>query len=120
MQPSKTPHKKKFRLLLDAAFPIPSQLPKLATKAHLEHVVYTLHMSRQTEDKHIYQKATQENCCVVTIDGDFKKLVKPKGAGVIMIPPDLSVKQIEEMLLKFISKKSPEDIKGKVEKATKD
>lgn len=95
-------------------------MPILSKKSHLEHVVYTFDLSRQTEDKYIYQKATQENCCVVTIDNDFKNLVKPKSAGVIMIPPDLSVRQIEKIILKFISINTPESIVGKVIKLAKD
>ena len=114
MQPNKYPKKqRKLRLLLDAAFPRIGQLPKLKVKAHLEHVVYTLNMSRKAEDAFIYQKATQENCCVVSIDNDFKKLVKPKQAGAIIVPADLSVKQLETILIKFISGKNPDDFLGK-------
>jgi predicted nuclease of predicted toxin-antitoxin system len=104
---------KKFRLLLDSAFPKPTQFAKLSSKAHLEHVVYTLNMPRTSEDKFIYQKATKANCIVVTIDDDFKKLAKPRHAGVIIVPPDLSVKQLEESILKFIKGKNPDNYIGK-------
>ena len=117
LQPNKYPRKqRKFRLLLDAAFPKIGQLPKLKAKAHLEHVVYTLNMSRKAEDEFIYQKATQENCCVVSIDEDFKWLAKPKQAGAIIVPADLSVKQLETILIKFISGKNPDDFLGKAVK----
>ena len=120
MQPNKTLKKKrKFRLLLDSAFANPSQFPRLCKKAHVIHSVHTLKLSPQAEDKDIYQKATQKNCCVVTIDEDFKKLVKPGKAGAIIAPPDLSVEQMETVLMKFISGKNPEDLIGKFEKIEK-
>ncbi len=71
-------------------------------------------MPRTSEDEFIYQKATQENCLVVTIDEDFKKLRKQKQAGVIIVPSDLSVRQIEEALLWFVKDKNPNDYIGKV------
>lgn len=111
--------KKKFRLLLDSAFATPAQFPKLSKKAHIMHVVYTLNLSRQAEDKFIYQKATQENCCVVTIDEDFKRLVKSRQAEAIIVPPDLSVEQMEAVLIKFISGRNPEDLVGKFKKIEK-
>lgn len=117
-KPSKT--KRKFRLLLDSAFAKTILFPKLSKKAHVIHSVHTLKLSAQAEDKDIYQKATQNNCCVVTIDEDFKKLVKPKKAGVILVPADLSVIQMEAVLVKFISGKNPEDFIGKWEKIEKD
>ncbi len=84
----------------------------------MSHVRHTLRLSPTTEDKDIYQKATEEKRHVVTIDDDFKKLVKPKKAGVIIIPSELSNEDIEKELLKFISGKNPEDSYGKVVKIT--
>lgn len=78
--------------------------------------MHTFNLSPQSEDTFIYQKATQKNCIVVTIDDDFKKLVRTSEAGVIIAPPDLSVEQMEEELLKFIKGKSPENLRGKFTK----
>ena len=80
------------------------------------HSTYTLGLSREAEDAFIYQKATQEDCIVVTIDDDFKKLTKPNRAGVIIAPADLSVIEMEKSLLEFIKGKSPDDLRGKCQK----
>ena len=71
-------------------------------------------MSPTTEDKDIYQLATEKNRFVITIDEDFKRLVKPKQAGIILINPYLSNDQIDNVITEFISGKNPNDFFGKV------
>ncbi len=66
-----------------------------------------------TEDEEIYNLATNENRIVVTQDNDFKRWVKPKGAGAFIISAHLSTEQMDELLVSFISGKNPEDFLGK-------
>lgn len=121
MQRNKSPKKRrKFRLLLDAAFPSPLQMPKLILKAHVEHVVYTLNLSRQVDDKYIYQKATERNCCVVTIDKGFKFQLKNKGSGIILVPADLSTRQLENSLLWFIKGNNMDNCMGIITRIQRD
>lgn len=115
-QPKKTTHKKKFYLLFDTAFPNPKEFLLLSKKANLTHVRHTYNMSPTTEDKDIYQKACEEKRIVVSIDEDFKRLVKPGQAGAILIPADLSAQQMDSVLTEFILGKSPTDFIGKAEK----
>lgn len=70
-------------------------------------------MSPTTEDKDIYQVATKEKRFVITIDEDFKRLVKPMQAGIIFINPYLSNDQIDNSIADFISSKNPDDFWGK-------
>ena len=112
-KPKKPLHKKKFYLLFDIAFAKPKNFKKLSKKANLTHVRHTYNMSPTTEDKDIYQKASEEKRIVITIDEDFKKLVKPNRSGVIIVPPDLSLDQMDDILVKFITNRNPEDIIGK-------
>lgn len=109
--------KKKFRLLLDAAFAAPMIFQRLKKKANLAHVVHDLRLSRQASDEEIYELAVKENRLVVTINfKDFKKLVRRGKPGVIVIPPYLSNEDIDVKLSDFISGKDPEDFKGKAVK----
>lgn len=70
-------------------------------------------MSPTTEDKDIYQLATEEERLVVTIDEDFKRLVKSKQAGIIFVNPYLSNDQIDIAITDFISGKNPDDLWGR-------
>jgi predicted nuclease of predicted toxin-antitoxin system len=99
--------------LLDTAFAHPSVFIKLKSKASLKHVRHDYNLSRQAEDKDIYQLATMENRFVVTIDNDFTRLVKPNQAGIILINAYLSNEEIDKALCNFISGKNPDDFKGK-------
>lgn len=99
--------------MFDSAFAKPVEFKKLSKKANLAHVRHTYRLSPTTEDKDIYQLATQEKRFVITMDRDFKRLVKPGSAGVIFIPPYLSTEQIDEALVKFISGKTPDVLLGK-------
>lgn len=57
--------------------------------------------------------ATLDKRIIITQDNDFKKWVKPKGAGVFIIPSYLSNNQIDIKLSEFISGKDPGDFLGK-------
>lgn len=117
MQRQKTTKKRKFRFLLDSAFANPSKFPKLNKKAKLIHAVIDLGLPPTAEDKDIYQKATEENCLVLTINyDDFKKLVRTNQAGVIGISSQLFNVQIDDIVTEFISGKAPEDYIGKAKK----
>lgn len=109
--------KKKFRLLLDAAFAAPVTFQRLKKKANLVHVVHDFRLSRQASDEEIYELAVKENRFVVTINfKDFKKLVRREKSGAIVIPPYLSNEDIDVRLSDFISGKDPEDFKGRTVK----
>lgn len=69
-----------------------------------------------TEDSQIYNLASKEDRIIITQDNDFKKWVKQKGAGALIIPPYLSSSEIDNLLVDFISGKDPEDFKGKATK----
>lgn len=99
--------------MLDTAFAHPSVFKKLKTKANLKHVRHDYSLSRQAEDKDIYQLATKERRLVITIDNDFTRLVKSKQAGILLINPYLSNKEIDRTLSDFISGKNPDDCLGK-------
>lgn len=87
--------------------------PKLKRKANLSHVVHYLGLSWQAEDEEIYQKAIEEDRFVLTINfKDFRKLVKEGKSGVIGIESQLSNKEIDKLVTKFISNKDPEDFIG--------
>lgn len=60
--------------------------------------------------------ASQENRIIITQDEGFKKQIKPKGAGILIIPPYLDSNQIDRVLSKFISGRNPKDHKGKTTK----
>lgn len=110
-------HRKKFRLLLDAAFAGPSNFPLLGKKANITHIVHSHQLSYQADDSEIYNLAIKENRFVVTINyKHFKKLVKLNRPGVIAIPAYLSNTDIEKLLIKFMSGKDPENYIGKTTK----
>ena len=68
----------------------------------------------QAEDEEIYQKATDENRIVLTINfKDFKKLVKKNGPGIIGIESQLSNQSIDKLVSDFLSDKDPDDYRGK-------
>lgn len=85
-------------------------------KANLAHVRYDYNLSPQAEDQEIYILATKETRIIVTQDEGFKKQIKLKGAGILVIPPYLDSSQIDETLTKFISGKDPKDFLGKATK----
>ena len=119
MRRTKSPSKKKrkFRLLLDAAFAKPQLFPKLSKKCNLAHTVHSLGLPPQALDEEIYQKAIQENRFVLTINyKDFKKLVKKGKPGIIAIESQLTNEQIDKLVADFLSDKDPEDYKGKTVK----
>ena len=112
-KPPKKPHKK-FRILLDCAFPKPKALPKLSKKSNLAHAVHDLRLPTQAEDREIYQKAIEENRFVVTINyKDFRKLVKKGKPGIIGIESELSNADVDEIVSNFLSGKDPDDYIGK-------
>jgi len=78
--------------------------------------VHNYNLSPQIDDEEIYNLAVKENRFVVTIDNDFKRLVKRNKSGVIIIPAELSNEGIDKILTKFISEKDPKDYMGKVTK----
>lgn len=104
-------------MLFDSAFAKPPTFKKLNQKANLAHVRHTFNLSPTTEDKDIYQLATQERRLIITIDDDFKNLVRPGKAGVIFISPYLSNSDIDKSIYKFIRDKNPDDFWGKITKA---
>jgi len=89
---------------------------KIKNKTNLSHVRHTYGLSPTTEDKDIYQLATKEKRFVITIDEDFKRLVKPMKAGIIFIGPHLSNDQMDNAILEFITGKNPDDFWGKATK----
>lgn len=106
--------KRKFRILLDAAFAKPTLFLKLSKKSNLAHIVHTYGLSPQAEDEEIYQIAIRENRFILTINyKDFKKLVKRGKPGVIGIESQLSNNDIDKLVSKFISGKNPDDYLGK-------
>src|SRR3989344_5799523 len=49
----------------------------ITKKDKLLHAVHSLGLSRQAEDSHIYQKAIEANCFVLTVNfRDFKKFIR--------------------------------------------
>lgn len=114
MHKRKSLKKKKFRLLLDSAFAKSKFFPKLKKKTSLYHAVHDCGLSPQAEDEEIYQKAIKENRFVLTINfKDFKKLVKKGKPGIIGIESQLSNKEIDALVTKFIVNKNPDDYVGK-------
>lgn len=106
--------KRKFRLLLDSAFAIPKQFPKLKKKANIAHCVHDYGLSTQAEDPEIYQKAIKENRFVLTINfKHFQPLVRKGKPGIIGIPSQLSNKEIDDAVCEFISDKNPDNFIGK-------
>ena len=76
----------------------------------------TYNYSPQCSDEDIYNLAIKEDRFVVTIDNDFKRLVKKNKSGVIIIDAELSNKEIDKLLVRFISGKDPKDYIGKATK----
>lgn len=111
--------KRKFRLLLDSAFAKPLMFPHLKKKSNLAHTVHTYNLSPRSSDQDIYNLGNKEKRLIVTIDNDFKQLVKKNKSGAIIIEAELSNKEIDELLTEFISGKNPENYKGKITKLKK-
>ncbi len=106
--------KRKFKILLDAAFASVQAFPRLSRKANLAHVVHTYHLSKTSTDEEIYQLATKENRFVVTINfKDFRKMVKRNGPGIIGIESQLSNKEIDNKIADYLTGKNPDDFIGK-------
>ncbi len=91
-------------------------MKRLHKRANLTHTRHTYGLSGQTEDEHIYNLATKENRIIITQDNDFKKWIKPKQAGVIIIPPYLSTEEMDRILTTFIKGKNPDEFTGKATK----
>ena len=107
-------HPQKFRLLLDVAFSDPYNFPKTYLRTNLKHSIIDFKLSPQASDEEIYQIACQDGRFVVTINfRHFKNIVKPKCPGIIAIPSELTNKQIDEILVKFVSGKNPLHYYGK-------
>lgn len=99
---------------MDSAFAKPKFFPKLKKKTNLAHTVHDYNLSPQAEDKEIYQKAVTEDRFVLTINyRHFRKLVQAGKPGVIAIESELSNKDIDEKVTKFLSGKDPKDFLGK-------
>ena len=62
------------------------------------------------------ERQIQEILSEVEIDEDFKNIVKPTKAGVILISPYLSTRQMDDLLTDFIRGKNPDDFLGKATK----
>ncbi|MEK7521889.1 MAG: DUF5615 family PIN-like protein [Patescibacteria group bacterium] len=99
---------------MDTAFPHPSVFVKLVKKANLAHCRHTFNLSRQAEDKHIYQIAFETDRIVITMDEDFNRIVRNQRAGVFLLPSGLSNTKIDALITKFIRGKNPTDFSGKV------
>ena len=106
----------KFRFLLDSAFAKPQIFKKLIKRASVKHMRHDFNLPATTEDKEIYQFATQKSRFVLTLDHDFKKLVRRNATGVFMLRSGLSNEEIDTALSKLISNKNPKDYKGKATK----
>lgn len=70
-------------------------------------------LSREAEDETIYNLATKEKRIIITQDDGFRKQVKKKGTGALIIPSYLTNETMDKILTEFISGKDPEDYKGK-------
>lgn len=102
---------------MDSAFAKPEFFPKLKKKTNLAHCVHDYQMSPQAEDKEIYQKAISENRFVLTINyRHFRKLVKKDKPGIFSIESELSNKEIDEKVTKFLSGKDPDSFTGVAQK----
>lgn len=114
MRKQKPPKRKKFRFLLDSAFASSSSFPELSKKSNLAHVVFDYYLSKQAEDKDIYESAVRENRFVITINfKDFRKLVKKNKPGIVGIESQLTNKEIDQKVTLFIRDKNPKDYFGK-------
>ena len=110
MRKQKSPKRKKFRFLLDSVFASSSTFLELSKKSNLAHVVFDYHLSKQAEDKEIYELAIRENRFGITINfKDFRKLVKKNKPGIFGIEAQLTNKEIYQIETKFIHNKDPED-----------
>lgn len=99
---------------MDEAFPHQRMFPRLSKKANVRHIVHDFIHRRQIDDKEIYDIAVFDNRFVVTINfKDFKKFVVKDRPGIIALPSDLTIKDIERVLLKFISTTTPNECMGK-------
>ena len=106
--------KKKFRILLDAAFANTLSFPHLSKKANLAHIVHTYGFPPACSDEEIYQLAIKENRFVLTINfKDFKKLVKRRKPGIIGIESQLTNEEIDKLVSGYLSGKDPDDFIGK-------
>lgn len=103
----------KFRFLLDSAFAKPQVFKKLFKKSSIKHIRHDYNLAPNTEDEEIYKLATQKGLFVVTLDLDFKKLVRLKSAGVFILSSGLSNEEIDKKLSNFISGNNPKDFLGK-------
>lgn len=118
MRTKKSKQKKfpKFRLLLDSAFAKPETFKKLYKKASVKHIRWNFNLAPTTADEEIYRLASQKNMFVVTLDLGFKKLVRQRSAGALILSSGLSNEEIDTTLSNFISGKNPDDFLGKAAK----
>jgi len=103
----------KFRLLLDSAFAKPETFKRLCKKASVKHIRHDFNLAPATADEEIYKLASQKNMIVITLDLGFKKLVKRKAAGALILNSGLSNGEIDTIISNFISGKNPDDFLGK-------
>lgn len=99
---------------MDTGFAPAKDFPHLNRKSNLKNAFFDLKLPRQCEDQEIYQKATEDNRFVVTINfDDFKKFIKPDKPGIIGIPSQLTNADIDALLAKFVSLNTVKDYIGK-------
>lgn len=103
-------------MLLDTAFAKPSTFKKLCKKSVVKHVRLDFDLPRQAEDEEIYNLAVKNKMFVVTLDNDFKKFVRQKCPGVLIMNSGLTNEQIDIKLTNFISSKNPLNYYGKTTK----
>lgn len=114
MRKTKRPIKRKWRILLDAAFAQVGYFPKLAKIANLAHCVHDCGLSPQIEDEEIFKTAMKEDRFVLTINfKDFRSLPRINKPGVIGVESQLSNEEIDAKVSDFLRDKNPSDYLGK-------
>lgn len=73
-------------------------------------------LSRQAEDETIYTLTTQEKRIIITQDEKFRKQIKNKGTGIIVIPSYLTNEEIGILVTLFIASKDSDSFIGKAVK----
>jgi hypothetical protein len=96
------------------AFARPESFPRLSKRANLTHAVLTYHLSREAEDKVIFEVAKREERFALTINyKHFKRFVTSRSVGIIAIPGELTNEEIDKLVTEFITGKNPDDYYGK-------
>lgn len=110
MQKTKRLVKRKWRILLDAAFAQTRYFPKLLKVANLAHCVHECGLSPQAEDEEIYKTAVREDRFVLTINfKDFRKMAREGKPGVIGIESQLTNAEIDVSVSNYLRGKNPDD-----------